>query len=134
VHINLIFSDNIHFCLSYIRDRISTPYVVGFFLCRLIWGLVLHLVWYWWNCLNFLFIIVHIADYFGRFQILVSTNILAVISNTLKVQSSKWKGAMVFNVTFNNISAISCQSLLLVEETGVLWENYQPEASHWQTV
>jgi hypothetical protein len=43
-------------------------------------------------CLNFLFIIVHIADYFGRFQILVSTNILAVISNTLKVQSSKWKG------------------------------------------
>ena len=26
---------------------------------------------------------------------------------------------MVFNVTFNNISAISCRSFLLVEETGV---------------
>jgi hypothetical protein len=26
---------------------------------------------------------------------------------------------MVFNVTFNNISVISCRSVLLVEETGV---------------
>ena len=26
---------------------------------------------------------------------------------------------MVFNTTFNNISVISCQSVLLVEETGV---------------
>ena len=30
---------------------------------------------------------------------------------------------MVFNATFNNISAISWQSVLLVEETGVPGEN-----------
>ena len=30
---------------------------------------------------------------------------------------------MVFNATFNNISVISWQSVLLVEETGVLEEN-----------
>ena len=30
---------------------------------------------------------------------------------------------MVLNVTFNNISVISWQSVLLVEETGVLREN-----------
>jgi len=39
---------------------------------------------------------------------------------------------MVFNATFNYISAISWQSVLLVEETRVLGENHQPAASHWQ--
>ena len=38
---------------------------------------------------------------------------------------------MVFNVTFNNISAISWRSVLLVEETG---ENHRPVASHCQTL
>ena len=38
---------------------------------------------------------------------------------------------MVFNVTFNNISATSWQSVLLVEETG---ENHRPVANHWQTL
>ena len=33
---------------------------------------------------------------------------------------------MVFNDTFNNISAISWRSVLLVEETGVLGENLRP--------
>jgi hypothetical protein len=33
---------------------------------------------------------------------------------------------MVFIATFNNISAISWQSVLLVEETGVPVENHQP--------
>ena len=33
-------------------------------------------------------------------------------------------GAMVFNVTFNNISAISWWSILLVEEPGLPGENY----------
>jgi hypothetical protein len=37
---------------------------------------------------------------------------------------------IVFNATFNNISAISWQSVLLVEETGVLGENHQPVANH----
>jgi hypothetical protein len=38
---------------------------------------------------------------------------------------------MVFNTTFNNISAISWWSVLMVEETGVLGENRQPVASLW---
>jgi hypothetical protein len=33
---------------------------------------------------------------------------------------------MVFNATFNNISVISWQSVLLVEETGVPGENPRP--------
>ena len=36
---------------------------------------------------------------------------------------------MVFNATFNNISLISWQSVLLVEETGVLLENNRPVES-----
>ena len=43
-------------------------------------------------------------------------------------------GVMVFNVTFNNISAISWRSVLLVDETGILGENHWPAASHWQTL
>jgi len=41
---------------------------------------------------------------------------------------------MVFNATFNNISVISWQSVLLVEETEVPGENHRPFASHWQTL
>jgi hypothetical protein len=37
---------------------------------------------------------------------------------------------MVFNATFNSISAILWQSVLLVEETGVPGENYRPVTSH----
>jgi hypothetical protein len=37
---------------------------------------------------------------------------------------------MEFNTTFNNISVISWQSVLLVEETGISGENNQPAASH----
>jgi len=42
-----------------------------------------------------------------------------------------YNGWLVFNTTFNNISVISWQSVLLVEETG---ENQQPVVSHWQTL
>ena len=38
-----------------------------------------------------------------------------------------------FKATFNNISVISWQSVLLVEETGVAGENHRPVTSHWQT-
>ena len=38
---------------------------------------------------------------------------------------------MVFNATFNNISAMPWRRVLLVEETG---ENHRPIASHWQTL
>ena len=37
---------------------------------------------------------------------------------------------LVLNATFNNISAISWRSVLLVEETGGPGENYRPVASH----
>jgi len=40
----------------------------------------------------------------------------------------------VFNATFNNISVISWQSVLLVEETGVPQENHRPVASYSQTL
>ena len=41
---------------------------------------------------------------------------------------------VVFNATFNNISAISWRSVLLVEKTGEPWENHRPVACHWQTL
>jgi hypothetical protein len=41
---------------------------------------------------------------------------------------------MLFNATLNNISAISWQSVLLVEETGVPREYHRPAASHWHTL
>jgi len=37
---------------------------------------------------------------------------------------------MVFNATFNNISAISWQPVLLVEETEVPREDHRPVTSH----
>jgi len=37
---------------------------------------------------------------------------------------------MVLNATFNNISVISWQSVLLVEETRATGENHRPAASH----
>jgi hypothetical protein len=37
---------------------------------------------------------------------------------------------MVFNATFNNISAILWWSVLLVEEARVPGENQRPDASH----
>ena len=37
---------------------------------------------------------------------------------------------IVLNATFNNISVISCRSILLVEETRILEENHRPVASH----
>jgi len=40
----------------------------------------------------------------------------------------------MFNATLNNISIISWRSVLLVEETGVPWENHRPVTSHWQTL
>jgi len=39
---------------------------------------------------------------------------------------------MVFSSTVNNISDIS--SVLLAEETGVLYENHRPAASYWKTL
>ena len=41
---------------------------------------------------------------------------------------------MVFDATFNNISVIAWQSVLLVEETGVPGENHSPVTSQGQTL
>ena len=41
---------------------------------------------------------------------------------------------MLFNATFNNISVISWQSVLLVEETRVPGENHRPVSNHRQTL
>ena len=41
---------------------------------------------------------------------------------------------MVFNSTCNNISVISCWSVLLVEEFGLPGENHRPAVRHWQTL
>jgi len=38
---------------------------------------------------------------------------------------------LCFNATFNNISAISWQPVLVVEEAGVPGENHRPWASNW---
>ena len=43
-------------------------------------------------------------------------------------------GVMVLNATFNNISVISCRSILLVEQNGVPAEKHRPVASHKQTL
>jgi len=50
--------------------------------------------------------------------------------------SFKWVRLRVvtFNATFNNISAISWLSVLLVEETEVPGKNHRPVASHWPTL
>jgi hypothetical protein len=39
-------------------------------------------------------------------------------------------GLWCFNATFNNISVISWQSVLLMEKSGVPGENKQPAGSH----
>jgi len=41
---------------------------------------------------------------------------------------------VVFSATVNNISVISWRSVLLVEKTGIPWENHRPVTGHWQTL
>ena len=49
----------------------------------------------------------------------------------LLMPKKTWFGFMVFKTTFNNISAISWQIVLLMEETGA---NHRPVAGHWQNL
>ena len=79
--------------------------------------------------------------FLGQLQIYVQTN-KSLTSKPFLIHSFTnlyilvgWLvGFMVFNATFNNISAISWQSLLLMEEAGGPSENHRPVASHWQTL
>jgi hypothetical protein len=45
-----------------------------------------------------------------------------------------WLVGFMLNATFNNISAMSWQSVLLVEETVGPGENHRPAVSHWQNL
>jgi hypothetical protein len=60
-------------------------------------------------------------------------NIVEIFLNNVKKKNWGVK-VMVFNDTFNNISVISWQSVLLVKKNEVPGENHQPAASHWQTL
>ena len=51
-------------------------------------------------------------------------------NNQIFISWEVWLWLIVFNATFNNISAISWRSILLAEETG---ENHLHVASLWQT-
>ena len=56
----------------------------------------------------------------------------------VSIQRKRRKGirvkVMLFNAAFNNISAISWRSSLLVVEIGVPEENHRPVANHWHTL
>jgi hypothetical protein len=62
----------------------------------------------------------------GPIPLLVDYKFSGIISPVI-ISLQYGVGVMVFNATFNNISAISWQSVLLVEETG---ENHRLTASH----
>jgi hypothetical protein len=59
---------------------------------------------------------------------IISTKIAEIIKSDVLILLGVM--AMVFNTTFNNISAISWRSVLLVEEIGGPGENHRPVASH----
>jgi hypothetical protein len=65
-----------------------------------------------------------------RFIIVSILSVIVLIANSNK----KIVRVIVFNATFNNISAISWWSVLLVAETGVPGVNHRNVANHWQTV
>jgi hypothetical protein len=58
-------------------------------------------------------------------QFIIQTGILVQQNN-----NNKGDRAMVLNASFNNISAISWWSVLLVQETGVPGGNHSSVASH----
>jgi hypothetical protein len=49
---------------------------------------------------------------------------LMTVNVQVELKDGSGVGIMVFNATFNNFSVILRQSMLLVEETGVLGENH----------
>ena len=56
--------------------------------------------------------------------------ILSIVSFGQQIKMGKLVSSIVFNATFNNISAISLWSVLLVEETRGPGENHRLVASH----
>jgi hypothetical protein len=64
-------------------------------------------------------------------QILIVKFIIIVLQSNWFLLVRMYVCLVVLGTTFNNISVISWQSVLLVEESG---ENHRPVASHWQTL
>ena len=66
----------------------------------------------------------------GRFNCTLShTECYSTICNDVLNHSTR---VIVFKATSNNISVISWQSVLLVEEIRVPGENHRPVTNHWQ--
>jgi len=68
---------------------------------------------------------------FTNYIIEMCTIVIIYYDLLVYYQRLVWFGFMVFNATFNNISVISWQWVLLVEETGGPGEDQRPAASHW---
>ena len=65
-------------------------------------------------------------EFVYRFEIIVIITCFPIVFKYINYLTVSVK-VMVFNATFNNISVLSWQSVLLVVETG---ENHRPAASH----
>ena len=57
---------------------------------------------------------------------------LGIFQSKVCMRNSSYilSGLGLWCVTFNNISVVSWQSVLLVEETGIPGENHRPATSH----
>ena len=63
-------------------------------------------------------------------EVAMETNTAYIIITTVTISCKYRVRVMMFNATFNNISAISWRSILLVDEIGVPGENHRPATSH----
>ena len=90
----------------------------------------LHLLFFWLKFVPYYYFFFTMIFLFLN----IPSNIVTVIRNPTFVEWCLRVRVLVFNATFNNISAISCRSVYLVEKTGVPKENHQPVASHWQSL
>ena len=71
---------------------------------------------------NFNYCILHIYKF-----------VTCIFDHFIITSSEERERGIVFNATFNNISVISLQSVLLMEKAGVPGEIHRSFASHWQT-
>jgi hypothetical protein len=132
--------DDVHFCHSRVIGLYMTENRI-FTLCRMItWVVFLRMFWNFISSLP--------VNRGGSLSFLVRTisNVLVMEIGWTDVGSGEYilvscahsntsfVCLMVFNTTFNNISAISWRSVLLAEETGGSGENHCPVACHWQTL
>ena len=84
-----------------------------------------------WQSISSNKIFCNVAPFFYHHSVVIQH---LVSDRLLSLISQEGVRVMVFNATFNNISVISWQSVLLVEETGVPGKNHRTVANHWQTL